>query len=109
MRVNIVEKGGVLIIEDALFRTLKEIYAGNGIWLDVDEISMDFGASDKADDPVIAIKVEYGRQDDGSEMNFRSNFEVSLNEREVDLQFLCGMFFHHLNTEEVKFYGQIAQ
>jgi len=106
MRINIVEKGGVLILEDALFRTLKEIYTGNGLWLEVAEISMDFCSSDRADDPVIVVKVRYGHQEDGSKMNFSSNFEVNLNDREVDLQFICGMFFHHLDTEDVKFYKE---
>jgi len=31
MQVNLVEKGGVLIVEDALFRTLKAIYTGDGL------------------------------------------------------------------------------
>jgi len=64
---------------------------------------MDFCASDHPDDPIIAIKVCYGRSVEGGSNNFCSEAEISCDDREVDLQFLCGRFFQHLDTEDVKF------
>lgn len=103
MRVNLVEKGGVLIVEDALFRTLKSVYTTEGLWLEIDEISIDFSATVVPDDPVVTIKVRYGRSLEGGSNNFCSEAFISCDEREVDLQFLCGRFFQHLDTEEIKY------
>ena len=102
MTVNLVEKGGVLIVEDALFRTLKQIYTGDDLWLDLEEISLDFSTSEQADDPIVLIKISYGRSGDNKKLNFTDSVTLSCDDREVDLQFLCGRFFQHVDTADFK-------
>lgn len=105
MRVNLVEKGSVIIIEDALCRTLKQIFTGEGLWLNIDEISLDFCATEDVDDPIVLIRIRYGRDGDNADLNFYDEVTISCDDREVDLQFLCGRFFQHVDTANLK-YGE---
>ena len=102
MKVNLVEKGSAPIVEDALFRTLKQIYVGEDIWLDIDEISLDFCASEETDDPLVLIKIRYGRSGDNKDLNFNDSVTLSCDDREVDLQFLCGRFFQYVDAADLK-------
>lgn len=105
MKVNLVEKGSMPIVEDALFRTLKQIYVGEDLWLSIDEISLDFCASEDTDDPIVLLKIRYGRNGDKADLNFYDDVTLSCDDREVDLQFLCGRFFQHVDTADLK-YGE---
>lgn len=102
MLVNLLEKGNVSLVEDALLRTLKQIYVGDDLWLGIDTVTLDFGV-DGEDEPVVSLEVRYGRSGDRQDLNFCDTAHISLDDNEVDLQFLCGRFFQYVDSADIKF------
>ena len=102
MLVNLVEKGNIPLVEDALLRTLKQIFVGDDLWLGIDTVTLDFGVEGD-DAPVTVLEVRYGRSGDRQDLNFCDTARISLDDSEVDLQFLCGRFFQYVDSADIKF------
>ena len=104
MKINIFEKGAHALLEDALLRTLRQVYAGDGLYAEIEQISLDYVSDDENDDtPIITARIRFGRYEEGSKLNFQETLEIEDIGEDLDLSFFTGRFFQHLATTEPTF------
>lgn len=104
MKINIFEKGAHALLEDALLRTLKQIYTGDGLYAEIDQISLDYVSDDENDDtPVITAKIRFGRYAEGARLNFCDEVDIDDIDEELDISFFTGRFYQYITTTEPKY------
>jgi len=104
MKINIFEKGAHATLEDMLLRTLKKIYTGEGLWAEIEQITIDYAPCDENDDsPLITAKIRFGRYVEGGDLNFQDMVEIDDIDEELDISFFTGRFYQYIMTTEPKF------
>lgn len=88
-------------IQKALFSVLKEFYSIDGLWLEIDNISIDYVVCDKKVKPIISLGLKYGRYygehtEKQELLGFEKNYVLKDITKKPNINFLKGRFFEHL-------------
>ena len=92
-------------LRNKLFDTLKKIYIGDGLYLEVEDVKiwfLNYSEDEDAYEPTYEIKISYGRFNEDNKDNNNFDREVSLIDIEAKdgYDFICGMFYQYLVTNE---------
>ena len=91
----------VKVLRNDLFKTLKRIYNGDGLYCEISSINFNYDSVEDYNDPFIEISVRYGRATDDGKNNFGRQFTIytGLKELVKERQFFLGRCYEKFDEE----------
>lgn len=91
----------VKALRNDLFKTLKRIYNGAGLYCEISAIRFNYDCVENYNDPFVEIDVRYGREEEDGKNNFGRHFTIatSLKELVKERQFFLGRCYEKIDEE----------